>query len=259
MFRPLAYTIAMAMVGSLLFSLTVAPVLASAVPRVERVTPTARRHAGGGRRRTRSPSYAGSSDRYRPLLAWALDHQKAVIAGTAGLIAARRRRASRSSAPSSSRTLNEGTMLVRATMAPSISLSEATATVERIEREFLRFPEVTQVVSRIGRGEVGAHADPVNNAEIFVDLKPRDEWETAGSQDELVRGDERAAGSVPGRPAQLHAADRGRGGRAAHGHEGRARHQALRRRPGRPARQGERDCGRRRARSRARPRSRWTR
>ncbi len=192
MFRPLAYTISMAMVGSLLFSLTVAPVLASFLLK----------------REPREANAAEDEDdevaivrwlqrRYQPLLAWALDHKKAVIAGTAGLIvigAGVFPFLGTEFIPQ----LNEGTMLVRATLAPSISLSEATATVERIEREFLRYPEVTQVVSRIGRGEVGAHADPVNNAEMFVDLKPRGEWETAGSQDELVEAMSERLEAFPG-------------------------------------------------------------
>ena len=70
---------------------------------------------------------------------------------------------------------NEGDLLIRATMAPSISLEKAETTIGVFERQLMAaFPEVTQVVSRIGRGEVGAHADPVNNAEIFVALKPQD-------------------------------------------------------------------------------------
>jgi cobalt-zinc-cadmium resistance protein CzcA len=172
MFRPLAYTIALAMLGSLLFALTAAPVLASFLLR-EKVS----------HHETRLVRWI--QRRYQPLLIWALDHRRAVVAITVALIVL-----GVTIFPFLGRefipTLNEGTMLVRATMAPSISLTHATETVQRIEREFLRFPEVTQVVSRIGRGEVGAHADPVNNAEIFVDLKPEDEWETAGSREELV-------------------------------------------------------------------------
>src|SRR5262249_17280810 len=72
--------------------------------------------------------------------------------------------------------LNEGDLLVRATMAPSISLEEARETMTRFERRLMaRFPEVTRVVTRVGRGEVGAHADPVNNAEAFVALKPKEQ------------------------------------------------------------------------------------
>ncbi|MGH7574039.1 MAG: efflux RND transporter permease subunit [Longimicrobiales bacterium] len=242
MFRPLAYTIALAMLGSLLFALTAAPVLASYL--LERPDSSLREpgrlatwfrrlvpsraafatrffwltpggipvvDAGSGAIRTAAdrdpPAGEGAQHetrlvrwiqrRYRPLLLWALDHRRAVIGATAALVVigiAIFPFLGREFIP----TLNEGTMLVRATMAPSISLTHATETVQRIEREVLRFPEVTQVVSRIGRGEVGAHADPVNNAEIFVDLKPEDEWETAGSREGLVIAMQQRLEDFPG-------------------------------------------------------------
>lgn len=82
--------------------------------------------------------------------------------------------------------LNEGDMLIRATMPPSISLEEAKQTIMRFEKKLLdNFNEVNTVVSRIGRGEIGAHADPVNNAEIFVSLKPQNEWKNAKGMESL--------------------------------------------------------------------------
>jgi cobalt-zinc-cadmium resistance protein CzcA len=61
-----------------------------------------------------------------------------------------------------------------------------------------RFPEVTRVVSRVGRGEVGAHADPVNNAEAFVALKPQQDWETAKTPEELYANMSEAFEDFPG-------------------------------------------------------------
>ncbi len=187
MFRPLAYTIALAMLGSLLFSLTAAPVLASFLMK--------RRTEQGRAQPMNAESHPGEHDevrlvrwlqsRYSSLLSWALDHRRKVILATLGLVllgVAVFPLLGREFIP----TLNEGTMLVRVTMAPSISLSEAKETILRLEREFMKFPEVTQVVSRIGRGEIGAHADPVNNAEMFIDLKPQKEWETAHNREDLV-------------------------------------------------------------------------
>lgn len=73
--------------------------------------------------------------------------------------------------------LEEGDVLLRIAMAPSISLTEARDTSTRIEKRLLRdFTEIDSVVSRIGRGEIGAHADPVNSIEAFVALKPKSEW-----------------------------------------------------------------------------------
>ena len=214
MFRPLAYTIALAMLGSLLFSLTVAPVLAQLLLKrssEEVGRPEVLGATGGGEGPDESGADSPTPDmateenrivrwlqaRYEPMLTWALDHRKPVIVGTVGLMvlgAGIFPFLGTEFIP----TLNEGTLLVRATMAPSIALTESVSTVERIERAFLEFPEVTQVVSRIGRGEVGAHADPVNNAEIFVDLKPPSEWQTAKSRESLVTIMSDRLGEVPG-------------------------------------------------------------
>jgi len=195
MFRPLAYTIALAMLGSLVFSLTVAPVLANLLLR--------RRSTSGGADAVQRPAAGGLrwmsalERRYARTLAWALDHPKAVGGGTLALLAA-----GVLAFPFLGRefipTLNEGTLLVRATMAPSIALTESASAIQRVERAFMEFPEVTQVVSRIGRGEVGAHADPVNNAEIFIDLLPQDEWTTADDREGLAIAMQERLGEMPG-------------------------------------------------------------
>lgn len=230
MFRPLAYTISLAMVGSLLFSLTVAPVLASYLLKRRGEDggagpgwlgrwrrPLANQHGsvpGAVEDAEEAPPAVAEPEqrdedadevalvrwiqrKYRPLLGWALDHTRRVIWGTAGLMAlgvAVFPFLGTEFIPA----LNEGTLLVRATMAPSISLNESKSMVMRLERELLEFPEVTQVVSRVGRGEVGAHADPVNNAEIFVDLLPEDEWVTADDRVGLIAAMEGRLGEFPG-------------------------------------------------------------
>jgi len=71
-------------------------------------------------------------------------------------------------------------------MAPSISLTEASATTTRIEKRLLAaFPEIKSIVTRIGRGEVGAHADPTNSAEGFVELKPKTQWRPGMTAEDL--------------------------------------------------------------------------
>lgn len=202
MFRPLAYTIALAMLGSLLFSLTVAPALCQFILRrrsdLEGSSPpwipkeaAAHPHGLG----------AGPVEwlqwRYRRVLTWGLDHRRKIVGGTLVLVLL-----GMATFPFLGTefipVLNEGALLLRATMAPSIALTQSTEVVSSIERQLLQFPEVTQVVSRVGRGEVGAHADPVNNAEIFVDLSPEDEWETADSREALVDAMQERLESVPG-------------------------------------------------------------
>ncbi|MEW5821767.1 MAG: CusA/CzcA family heavy metal efflux RND transporter [Cyanobacteriota bacterium] len=67
--------------------------------------------------------------------------------------------------------LNEGTIILRLTMAPSISLEESKKYTMIVERRIKKIPEVDKVLSRIGRGEVGAHADPINSAEMYITFK----------------------------------------------------------------------------------------
>ena len=86
--------------------------------------------------------------------------------------------------------LKEGTIVVRLTMAPSISLEESTQTTLRVEERVVALPEVKEVVTRIGRGEVGAHSDPINSAEMYVLLEDKSKWRKKGSQEyieELLR------------------------------------------------------------------------
>lgn len=94
--------------------------------------------------------------------------------------------------------LREGTIVVRLTMAPSISLTESRRTTQIVERRLLAIPEIREVISRIGRGEVGAHTDPINSAEIYVILQPESEWRVTGGQEgieDLIREE---LGNVPG-------------------------------------------------------------
>ena len=95
-------------------------------------------------------------------------------------------------------TLQEGTMVLRLTMAPSISLNESKRITLLVEKRLMTVPEVTGVVTRIGRGEVGAHTDPVNSAEMYVLLKEKETWRTATTQSELEDVIRDHLGEIPG-------------------------------------------------------------
>jgi cobalt-zinc-cadmium resistance protein CzcA len=94
--------------------------------------------------------------------------------------------------------LQEGTLVLRLSMAPSISLTESTRVTQIVERRLMAIPEITGVVTRIGRGEVGAHTDPVNSAEMYILLRPREEWVEARTQEELERVIRDKLGPIPG-------------------------------------------------------------
>jgi len=94
--------------------------------------------------------------------------------------------------------LQEGTLVLRLSMAPSISLTESTRLTLTVERRLMKIHEIENVVTRIGRGEVGAHTDPVNSAEMYILLRPQEEWRTATNQQELEDVIREELGNVPG-------------------------------------------------------------
>ncbi len=95
-------------------------------------------------------------------------------------------------------TLEEGSILIGVSMAPSISLEEATKTVMNLERKIMEFDEVEETVSRIGRPEAGSHPHPVNTAEIHLELKPQKEWKRLSSKTELIEAIRTKISVVPG-------------------------------------------------------------
>jgi cobalt-zinc-cadmium resistance protein CzcA len=171
MFSPVAFTIAFALLGSMATALIVSPVLSMYLlkqgPHRELWLVRALRKV------------------YRPLLERAVRRRVLVVvlavaafaASLAGL-----QYVGTEFIP----TLEEGSILIGVTMAPSISLEKATETVMALERRITAYGEVRQTVSRIGRPEAGSHPHPVNYAEIHIDLKPHDDWPTYETKADLV-------------------------------------------------------------------------
>ena len=191
-FRPLAYTVAFAMFGSLIFALAFAPMLSSLLM---------------GRPKHRSANSEAPVVRwlikpYRPLVGFFVRRRPVAVAVAVGLLgigAVLLPRLGSEFTPQ----LKEGTIVVRLTMAPSISLTESTRQTLIVERRLLRIREVREVVTRIGRGEVGAHADPINSAEIYVLLHPEPEWRSARTQDDIEEVIREELGDIPGILAAL--------------------------------------------------------
>ena len=94
--------------------------------------------------------------------------------------------------------LEEGTINVRVTLAPSSSLNTSLHVAQVLEKQLLTFPEVLYASSRIGRAEVGGDPEPVSNVEIFIGLKPVDEWESASSRKELQQLMQEKMSIMPG-------------------------------------------------------------
>ncbi len=177
-FRPLAQTMSFAMLGSLFFALLFVPVLAAFLMRKTK--------KASGQEHAEPLAVRWLLKYYRPAVSRFVQQPRKAIVLSIILIAVGVTLFTFLGSEFVPR-LNEGDMLVRATMAPSISLEESRDTMLRFEKRLMtKFPEVVRVVTRVGRGEVGAHADPVNSAEAFVALKPVNQWKSAKSLEELT-------------------------------------------------------------------------
>lgn len=191
-FRPLAVNVALAMVGSLLFAVCVAPVLSSFMMQ-------ARRSGAGGQGREGNDPWVVQVllKGYTPLIEWFVRHRFAALSLSLIFLAIGALLYPRLGSEFTPK-LKEGTIVVRLTMAPSISLEESKRMTLMVERKLLEIPEIQEVVTRVGRGEVGAHTDPINSAEMFVLLKPKSEWRQAGDQEYMEGLIREQLGVMPG-------------------------------------------------------------
>ena len=156
MFSPMAFTVTFALAGSLLAALIISPALSCCLLKQ------------GEHREQRLIVWLKRI--YAPLLRGAVRARVAVIAVSIAAFAASLLLLPRIGTEFIP-TLEEGSILIGVTLAPSVSLETATETVLQMERDIVAFPEVDEVISRIGRPEAGSHPHPVNTAEIQIRLK----------------------------------------------------------------------------------------
>lgn len=184
LFSPMAFVIAFAMLGSLVVALTIVPVLASLAL---------------GANQSDEDSFLMRAVRraYTPALAFALRRRALVVGYAIGALVISGillTRLGTEFVPE----LDEGTLSVRITMNPSISLAESLKIAQRLERRLLTNPDVTSAISQIGRPELGGDPEAVNNNEIWVGLKPQSEWTGAGSRAELIANINKELAEYPG-------------------------------------------------------------
>jgi len=94
--------------------------------------------------------------------------------------------------------LEEGTLNVRVTLAPSVNLTTAMSVTNHLEKQLMSFPEVTYVSGRVGRPELGGDPEPVSNVELFVGLTPISEWHSAKTRVALEKLMENKMNDFPG-------------------------------------------------------------
>ena len=171
-FNPMARTYGLALAGALLSTFTVTPVLASLLlPQHVEETETIV---------VRALHWI-----YSPVLHWSLGHRKTMLAigvvflALIGLLATR---LGSEFLPA----LEEGNLWIRASMPPTMGLEAGEPATTKMREILLRHPEVLHVVSQHGRPDNGSDASPFSNVELFVPLKPFDEWPTGFTKDKLI-------------------------------------------------------------------------
>lgn len=183
MFSPMAFSIAAAMAGSILVALMIVPALAFFLLKHEKVEETG--------------IVVRLKKVYQPTLQMALKHGKSIIAAAIALLllsGAVLFNLGTEFMP----VLEEGSIFIGLNMAPSISLEKATELVMKMEQEIIKFPEVRETVSRIGRPEAGTHPHPVNYGEIQIELKPVSGWGKGRSKATLINDLNKVLSGFPG-------------------------------------------------------------
>ena len=184
MFRPMAITVCSAILGSLLLSLTVVPVAASFILRL-------------GGTHHEEVWFVRLRDRYGRHLSDAMDHpaRTLTIAGTVVALAL-------GSVPFLGTEfmpkLDEGALLIETRKLPSVSLDESIALSTRVEQLVRSFPEVKQVVTKIGRPDVATEAMGIYQGDVYVLLHPIETWTTRRTKDELIAAMSGTLESMPG-------------------------------------------------------------
>ncbi|MGB5834249.1 MAG: efflux RND transporter permease subunit [Thiohalocapsa sp.] len=208
MFRPLAYTVALAMFGSLIYALIGAPVYAALFMGRPR-THTKRSKADRASLDSVDPdAEAGDGARanwllrvlvalYRPLVSVFVRFRALAVILAMLLLGVGAAIFPKLGAEFTPRLL-EGDIIANLTMAPSVSLEETKRNTLIAERRLLEIPEIEQAVSRIGRGEVGAHADPINTVHMMVVLKPESDWRAGFTQVDVENAMREKLAGMPG-------------------------------------------------------------
>ena len=193
MFRPMALTVFFAILGAFILSLTYVPMASSLM--LSRKVHT---------RKTFSDRVIEKLQAwYRPVLVWALARNKDVITGAVALFCVSVvgfKFLGGEFIPS----LEEGDFAVEMSMSQGTSLSQMVESCTKAEKLLKKeYPEIKQVVSRIGSAEIPTDPMPVERADIMIALKPKAEWISAKTTPELMEKMEETLSAIPGLEAEI--------------------------------------------------------
>lgn len=182
MFEPMAFTVCVAVLGSLLLALTYVPAISS--------------HLLGSAPEVHARWFESVRARYRSILAWSLAHRRRVIVSAFSLLAV-----SLISLPFIGTEfmprLDEGSLLIETRRIPSTALKEGVAISEVVERTLLKFPEVKSVTTNLGRPEVATETMGLFQGDVYVGLKSHPGWKGRSNED-LIAGMDSALSEIPG-------------------------------------------------------------
>jgi cobalt-zinc-cadmium resistance protein CzcA len=180
----MAWTVTSALIGSLIFSLTLVPLLCYFLLR-----------RGVSEKENFVVRFCQRV--YRPTLAWALRRRLLITSAAVVILVI-----SLATVPKLGSEflpeLNEGTLWVNINYPPGISVSETMRLARRVREILSQYPVVRSVISKAGRPEDGTDPKPINMAEFFVDLKPPEEWPAGLTHEMLVEEMDKALDEVPG-------------------------------------------------------------
>ena len=188
LFKPMAWTVAFALLGALLFSMLVAPVLASLF-------------FAKGTREWHNPVMTWLTARYRATLRWAIRLRVLTVAGgVASLLLAIYLTVSGVIGSEFLPHLDEGSLWVRGTLAPSTGPTEGIRLANQARILLCSFPEATECTSQVGRPDDGTDTTGFFNTEYFVGLKPKEQWRPAFHQnkEEVIAAMNRELAQIPG-------------------------------------------------------------
>ena len=188
LFRPMAWTVAFALLGAVVFSMTIAPVLASFAFRKET-------------REWENPVLVVVTRGYRHAVTWVVHHRWAMVlvsiaAVCCSLWLLQGERIGKEFLPH----LDEGALWVRGTLAPSTGPTEGIRLSNQARLILCSFPEVTQCSSQTGRPDDGTDTTGFFNTEYFADLKPKEQWRPAfhENKDQVIAAMNRELSKLPG-------------------------------------------------------------
>jgi cobalt-zinc-cadmium resistance protein CzcA len=189
MFRPMAVTVCSALFGSLLLALTVIPTLATVI---------FRRQPASRSGKANIPRWAEyMNNRYSAMLEWTLNHRYLTVTAAMFVLAI---------AVSSlffigtefMPKLDEGSILIETRKLPGISLTDSVEVSKRIEKRLRAFPEIEDVVTKIGRPDFATEAMGINQGDVYVLLRPIDDWKRFRTKDELITAIDTELSRIPG-------------------------------------------------------------